>query len=99
MERLWKERTEISWGLHSKDFDIPSALMLLDRDNDEQYDASIVGYNETDANIVTREVEYETAYEAALTPMSDIDLQVSSMTRIVITYYIITLLYYTNCIV
>ena len=85
LERLWKERTEISWGLHSKDFDIPSALMLLDRDNDEQYDASIVGNNETNANIVTSEVEYETAYEAALTPMSDIDLQVSSMTRIVIT--------------
>ena len=85
MERLWKELTEISWDLHSKDFDIHSALMLLDRDNDEQYDASIVGYNETDANIVTREVEYETAYEAALTPMSDIDLQVSSMTRIELT--------------
>ena len=53
-----------------------SAIMLLDRDNDEKYDAtgSIVTYNDTDAHIVTREEGYETAYEAALTPMSDIDL-------------------------
>ena len=50
--------------------------MLLDRYNDEKYDAtgSIVTYNDTDAHIVTREEGYETAYEAALTPMSDIDL-------------------------
>ena len=92
LERLWKELTEISWDLHSKDFDIHSALMLLDRDNDEQYDASIVGYNETDANIVRREEGYEMAYEAALIPMSDIDFRCVQYASYYMIYYNMILL-------
>ena len=66
---------EVGWTIGGAYIAENSAIMLLDRDNDEKYDASIVGCNDTDAHIVTREEGYETAYEeAALTPMSDIDL-------------------------
>ena len=65
---------EVGWTIGGAYIAENSAIMLLDRDNDEKYDASIVRYNDIDAHIVTREEGYETAYEAALTPMSDIDL-------------------------
>ena len=65
---------EVGWTIGGAYIAENSAIMLLDRDNDEKYDASIVRYNDIDAHIVTREEGYETAYEAALISMSDIDL-------------------------
>ena len=52
---MWKKRSEIEWGMSSKDFNVEQALMLLDSDDDEDYGDDIIGYESDDVGVVEGE--------------------------------------------